>query len=514
MRIPYCDPVSDNPEDAEIIKRIAERRHPRPLQPLDLALLHCPAFADGWNHFLGAVRTKTSLPDDLRELAISRVAVCNRAWYEWMHHAPLAVKGGVSEEAMEVVKIEKPLNEVPKSELLSEKQWAVLVYTDEMTRNVQVTDETFDKLKALFSDREVVEITGTIATYNCVSRFLVALDVGERNGTGPGKQPRSSTQMVQYIFTPWRDAAELIRVKHAFYPENTTASSTETEEITVEQRRKLKEDRQKDRREAIDRVSMWMQRGNCPHMIESTALLTAAIIADEEGAKIGLAMSEYATRATYSTAFSRFVTGLLDSQQDKLYKMSMFSLAKRLGLPATFVELRHQATHEPLPSLSRLRSAARKALVWIWEYYWVHLLDEGVESTLSLDASYENRDTEQRFVVPGGAADTVAAFLSSEEATDADARDVKAAEWVAQWGKAAAAVVEKVGDETNDRRVMLRAMQMGRSVSVLVEELVEGDAKGEMVVDGDVNDDEEKDDGSFGWAEYSGSWKPKPIGIA
>ena len=51
----------------------------------------------------------------------------------------------------------------------------------------------------------------------------------------------------------------------------------------------------------------------------------------------------------------------------------MYSLAKTIGLPATFVELRHQATHEQLPSLAKLRSAARKALLWIWEYYWQHL---------------------------------------------------------------------------------------------------------------------------------------------
>ncbi|KAL5594436.1 hypothetical protein BROUX41_001369 [Berkeleyomyces rouxiae] len=187
MRIPYTSnpPVTANATDADIVQRIQERRHPRPLQPLDLALLHSPPLADGWNHFLGAVRTRTSLPDDLRELAISRVAVCNRAWYEWQHHAPLAVKAGVSEEAMEAAKIETPLTGVAKNDLLNEKQWVVLVYTDEMTRNVQVTDETFSKLKSLFSDTEVVEITGTVAAYNCVSRFLVALDVGERNATGP-----------------------------------------------------------------------------------------------------------------------------------------------------------------------------------------------------------------------------------------------------------------------------------------------------------------------------------------
>lgn len=55
----------------------------------------------------------------------------------------------------------------------------------------------------------------------------------------------------------------------------------------------------------------------------------------------------------------------------------MYALAKMIGLPATFVELRHQATHEQLPPLGKLRSAARKAMRWIWEYYWRHLGPEG-----------------------------------------------------------------------------------------------------------------------------------------
>ncbi|QUC20295.1 uncharacterized protein UV8b_04536 [Ustilaginoidea virens] len=187
MRLPYVSnpPPACSPEEADIVKRIEARRAPRPLQPLDLALLHSPPLADGWNSFLGAVRTKTSLGADLRELAISRVAVCNRAWYEWKHHAPLAAEAGVSKEALEVVKRDGEFRQSEKPAELSEKQWAVLVYADEMTRNVQVGDETFRQLKSLFSDKEVVEITGTVAAYNCVSRFLVALDVGESNGTGP-----------------------------------------------------------------------------------------------------------------------------------------------------------------------------------------------------------------------------------------------------------------------------------------------------------------------------------------
>ncbi|KAB8290691.1 hypothetical protein EYC80_008331 [Monilinia laxa] len=194
MRLPYADPSSpkfSSPSDRAIIERVEARRAPRPLQPLDLTLLHSPPVADGWNSFLGAVRTQTGLADDIREIAICRVAICNRAWYEWGHHAPLAKKGGVSDEGMEVLKREKCEREENgdgngDSEGLSGKQWAVIRYTDEMTRNVRVPEEVFEELKRWFDEKEIVELTATVAAYNCVSRFLVALDVGERNKlTGP-----------------------------------------------------------------------------------------------------------------------------------------------------------------------------------------------------------------------------------------------------------------------------------------------------------------------------------------
>ena len=65
---------------------------------------------------------------------------------------------------------------------LSEKEWAVLVYVDAMTRDVNVEDATFEEVRKWFSETESVELTATVAGYNCVSRFLVALNVGECNG--------------------------------------------------------------------------------------------------------------------------------------------------------------------------------------------------------------------------------------------------------------------------------------------------------------------------------------------
>ena len=71
---------------------------------------------------------------------------------------------------------------------LDERQVAVLRYTDAMTVGCRVPDEVFAEVKRLSNEREVVEITATVAAYNCVSRFLVALDVGEMNGKEVGGQ--------------------------------------------------------------------------------------------------------------------------------------------------------------------------------------------------------------------------------------------------------------------------------------------------------------------------------------
>lgn len=62
---------------------------------------------------------------------------------------------------------------------LSERQRAVLAYADAMTVGIKVSEEIFAWRSKSFDERKVVEITATVAAYNCVSRFLVALDVGD-----------------------------------------------------------------------------------------------------------------------------------------------------------------------------------------------------------------------------------------------------------------------------------------------------------------------------------------------
>jgi AhpD family alkylhydroperoxidase len=107
----------------------------------------------------------------LRELIIMRVAELNAAKYEADQHTPYAIKEGVSVDQLAA------LSNWSESNLFSVTQKNVLALTDAMTENVVVPDRIFDSLKSDFENREIVELTATIAAYNMVSRFLVATSI-------------------------------------------------------------------------------------------------------------------------------------------------------------------------------------------------------------------------------------------------------------------------------------------------------------------------------------------------
>lgn len=58
----------------------------------------------------------------------------------------------------------------------------------------------------------------------------------------------------------------------------------------------------------------------------------------------------------------------------------MYTQAQKIGLPALFVDIRHEATHGDMPNLKNLRSAAERALKWLWDDYWKDLERETVSA--------------------------------------------------------------------------------------------------------------------------------------
>jgi len=157
--LPYR-PDSDEAGPPEIVKAIRERRPGGKLLNLDRMLLNSPAFAQGWNSVFGTIRNKLTVPPILREIAIMSIGVLNKADYEWFQHEGEFLKAGGTRD-----------------------QLAALALTYEMTRNIEVKPATMKRIRAVLSDQQVVELIGTIAGYNMVSRFVVATGL-EPEGSG------------------------------------------------------------------------------------------------------------------------------------------------------------------------------------------------------------------------------------------------------------------------------------------------------------------------------------------
>lgn len=410
--------------------------------------------------------------------------------------------------------------------------------------------------------------------------------------------------MVQFVFTPWRNRAELLRVRQQLFPASSFSNHCSSPSAPPEPWWASPAELHEIER-AIARIFMWVHRGGCPHVVESTALLMAAIVFDARGPHDAVAQAAVVsgylvgfTRyvllgfgrvffasslslfffyfgregtdksqgrfANHITKKKRFVTGLLDSHQDKARKLSMYGVAKTIGLPASFVELRHQGTHEPMPSLTQLRPAARRALVWIWEYYWRNLPEEneGVGGTAAAvmgetdgksgDGSRSSRDV---VVVAAAAAppknsleermcrSALLGYLQRQEgevgeaATEGLMRQLR--KW--DWGLVITTLAD-IGESTRDSGMLLRSVKLARTLlgmaqlrygeaedeTALKQELVlargEAENAGESSqrsIWGKVTGKRKKDDiedgdrdgKREGWYKQTGPWTPKPVGV-
>ena len=156
------------------------------------------------------------------------------------------------------------------------------------------------------------------------------------------------------------------------------------------------------RQMAVQHVQMWsFKDSELPHAIIATATLTDAMLHDTMDRREFV--SDWALRSIYAMAFCRFVNGFVDRDIAKAAlranaatkvdihddgtnrkeeraaraatttsrgESSMYAHAAAIGLPEQFVDLRHRATHDEMPSLEKLRQMARKALDWLWERWW------------------------------------------------------------------------------------------------------------------------------------------------
>lgn len=160
-----------------IIGEVYQRREEQNAQVLNLlkVMAHCPWIGRNFMRLGNSILRGEELPARLRELAILCIGKLLQAEYEFTHHIPLAQQAGVRKEQID------QLSNWASAGVFNREEQAVLRYAEELTKNVRVSNATFEELRNLFSECCIVELTAIIGYYNMVCRILVGLQIELEN---------------------------------------------------------------------------------------------------------------------------------------------------------------------------------------------------------------------------------------------------------------------------------------------------------------------------------------------
>src|SRR5688500_1001542 len=168
-RVPYVNYDELDAAGRDIYDRIRRDRNASVVGFQFRAMLHSPQAAGHLTSMGAELRFKSAIPDDLKELAIIVLA---REWnsdIEWTAHAALAAKAGVSPEIIEAIR-------TGKSDIAwSEPQRTVVSFVQQLSRDKNVSDETFAAAQKLLGTRGVVDLTLTCSYYTAINMAQMAL---------------------------------------------------------------------------------------------------------------------------------------------------------------------------------------------------------------------------------------------------------------------------------------------------------------------------------------------------
>lgn len=120
---------------------------------------------------LNAALSKVELNPKYRELAYLKTSQLNRCAYCTHYHQQAASKVGLTHEQVAGVA------EFAQNPVYDDNEKAVLEYTYAVTNDVRADEALVGRLREFLSDRELVELTVTIALANFTNRVNEALSI-------------------------------------------------------------------------------------------------------------------------------------------------------------------------------------------------------------------------------------------------------------------------------------------------------------------------------------------------
>lgn len=141
--------------------------------------LHSPKLAAITNTLSFYLRYETGFSGLIRELAILVTAREMDSQFEWAAHEKVALKEGLSQETIRVVKYRNQVEALPETEAV------LITFGRQMFGRKHVEPDTFAQMLEIFGPKELVNIVSLMAYYAATALLLTAFDMQLE----PGQEP-------------------------------------------------------------------------------------------------------------------------------------------------------------------------------------------------------------------------------------------------------------------------------------------------------------------------------------
>jgi len=114
----------------------------------------------------------------IKEMVIIKTSHINGCEYCYAHNTALGEAAGISHDQV----IAMSSDDYATSDLFDERERAAIEWAEHMTKNTAASrDDVYDRVKAQFSDAEIVELTLICSMFNMINRFNDSLKLTIEN---------------------------------------------------------------------------------------------------------------------------------------------------------------------------------------------------------------------------------------------------------------------------------------------------------------------------------------------
>ncbi len=168
-RVPYVTREELDQEGQKIYDQIRQDRNSPEVGLQFRAMLNSPVVAGHLTSMGAQLRLQSSLPDNLKELAIILVAREWNSGIEWTGHAVLAAQAGVSDQSIENIRTGQ------SPEGLTEQEAVIASFVQQLLREKGLSDETFEAAQRLLGVRGVTDLTMLVSYYSALALVQISL---------------------------------------------------------------------------------------------------------------------------------------------------------------------------------------------------------------------------------------------------------------------------------------------------------------------------------------------------